>query len=75
MPRYENQKARSSRLPDQRHLIYWNPHLKINESGKEAVEFYTSDVPGDYIVIVQGLARDGVAGSGVYKFSVKRSDL
>lgn len=74
-PQYEVQKARANRLPDQRHLIYWNPQIKIANEGKGVVEFFTSDVTGDYIVVVNGLAKDGIAGSTIHKFSVKRSDF
>jgi hypothetical protein len=74
-PQYENQKVRSSRLPDQRYLLHWQPELRTGADGKGAIEFYSSDVSGEFIVIVQGLAANGLAGTGVYKFSVKRSDF
>jgi hypothetical protein len=35
------------------------------------VEFYTSDVPGDYLVVIQGLSPDGHAGVAYLRFNVK----
>jgi hypothetical protein len=74
-PKYENQKARSSRLPDQRTLLQWSPKLKLNSNGNAKVEFYTSDVEGDFIAVVEGISADGIPGSGFFKFSVKRADF
>jgi hypothetical protein len=74
-PVYESQKQRNHRLPDQRILLHWEPVCKTGKDGKTTVHFYTSDAAGDFIVVAEGLAARGVAGSGVYKFTVKRSDF
>jgi hypothetical protein len=72
-PRYETAEARQSRLPDLRNLLYWNP--TINTTGVEArtLEFYTGDQPGRYLVVVQGLASTGQAGSTTFVLEVKGS--
>jgi hypothetical protein len=69
-PQYETQKARESRLPDQRHLLYWNPAVQTS-GGKVQLTFYTSDVPGDYSIVVEGLRKDGTPGSAIETFKVK----
>jgi methionine-rich copper-binding protein CopC len=55
-------------------LLHWVPSLKTNAQGKSTVEFFTSDNTGEYVVVAHGLSKDGKAGTGTYKFSVKRLD-
>lgn len=73
-PQYNNDMQRASRLPDQRYLLYWNPDITTNEGGKQQVEFFTSDVEGNYLVVVEGLNSQGFSGSKSYTFSVKHPD-
>jgi hypothetical protein len=70
-PRYETQKQFESRMPDKRYLLYWNPNVRVDRSGSANVQFFTSDVRGQFAVVVQGLSRDGHAGSTQYFFTVK----
>jgi len=70
-PPYDNQKQRDSRLPDQRNLLLWAPQV-VTKDGKHHLEFYTSDVAGDYNVVIKGMTSDGCSGSGVYGFSVRQ---
>ncbi|GAA4466825.1 Plug domain-containing protein [Nibrella saemangeumensis] len=70
-PRYETQSQLASRIPDGRTLLYWNPSVKPNAQGKAALQFYTSDQEGTYRVEVNGLTRDGQAGSQGTQFLVK----
>ena len=72
-PRYETDKQLSSRLPDARTVLYWNPDLKTDAHGKGRVQFYTSDQAGTYVVDVNGLTTDGQAGSQRILFEVKNS--
>lgn len=73
-PIYNNNEQRNNRMPDQRYLLYWDPEITTGRDGKQQVEFYTSDVPGTYRVIVEGLNNQGLSGSKVYTFSVKPPD-
>jgi hypothetical protein len=70
-PRYENQKHRESRLPDPRYLLYWNPSVTTDKDGKQQVSFYSSDIPGEYQVVIEGLAPNGAAGTATTSFVVK----
>lgn len=54
-PSYPDEKTRNSRIPDFRNTLYWNP---VPETGKP-VEFWTSDIPGEYVVNIQGITPDG----------------
>jgi hypothetical protein len=73
-PQYPTKKERDSRLPDQRELLYWDAHVKTDENGKTSVEFYTSDLTGNFIVHIEGLTKDGYCGQALSSFSVKRFD-
>jgi hypothetical protein len=58
-------------LPDFRNVLYWSPHIKtIN--GKSNISFFTSDVSGKYVAIVQGVSEDGLVGSMIVKFVVSK---
>ena len=68
-PVYESATQAASRIPDFRNLLYWSPSLSAK--GKEAISFYTSDQPGKYVGIIQGITLRGDAGSGFFSFDVK----
>lgn len=72
-PRYETAAEKQSRLPDARNLLYWNPNVATTAAdGKKTVEFYTSDQQGKYMVVVQGVAPNGLAGSRRFVFEIKQ---
>jgi len=52
----------SSRIPDLRHTLYWNPEVVTDANGKATVEFYTGDVVTDYEITVEG--ANVVEGAG-----------
>ncbi len=68
-PRYD--RTATSRLPDARTLLYWNPDLKTDAQGKAQINFSTSDQGGTYLIDVNGLTTQGVAGSQQLIFTVK----
>ena len=72
-PTYENTKLRESRLPDQRNLLYWAPSLITSNDGRQHVEFFTSDLTGDYRIVIEGISTNGFAGSASGSFAVKPS--
>lgn len=71
-PVYETPDQYASRLPDFRNLLYWSPNFMTGSTGKEQTGFYTSDLPGRYAIVVQGMSEDGRTGAGVAFFDVKR---
>ncbi|MBD0332639.1 MAG: hypothetical protein ICV66_08285 [Chitinophagaceae bacterium] len=71
-PVYETSQQINSRLPDFRNLLFWKPDVKTDEMGKAGISFYTSDLPGKYAVIVQGIDATGKAGNGVTTFAVEK---
>ncbi len=71
-PVYQTKDELESRLPDFRNLLYWTPDIKTGENGEQQVSFYTSDQPGKYAVVLQGLSASGNAGSKVFIIEVKK---
>lgn len=46
-------------LPDSRSTLYWNPGVMVTSTGPADLSFYTSDMPGDYRIVVEGILSDG----------------
>lgn len=70
-PRYDTPEQKQSRLPDMRNLLYWNPAIAFTGTEPSQLEFFTGDQAGRYMVVVQGLSPEGVAGSTSFTFEVK----
>lgn len=70
-PSYENHEQRNSRIPDKRHLLYWNPNVKTESEGTTQIQFYTSDVPGTYKIVTEGITKKGCPGSAMHLITVK----
>ena len=71
-PVYDNEASLSSHLPDFRNVLQWSPDIKVKNKEKKALSFYTSDLPGKYAVVIQGITSNGVCGSKVITFDVKK---
>lgn len=72
-PLYETTNERNNTMPDQRYLLFWKPDISTDTNGHHKLEFYTSDVAGTFIVVIEGITKDGHAGSQIQTFSVKQS--
>ena len=68
-PRYDSPESRQGRLPDLRSLLYWNP-IVTTSSLPGTLSFFTSDQPGRYLLVVQGLAQNGLTGISNVSFEV-----
>jgi len=71
-PDYSNEKAIQSRIPDFRDVLYWSPDVNTDANGKGKISFYTGDIPGKYLVEVQGISANGDAGSTSIIFDVQK---
>ncbi len=62
-PDYQAQGSQGGTIPDFRNTLYWSPNLKTGSG----VTIWTSDIPGDYRVSVQGFDQHGniVSASGI----------
>jgi hypothetical protein len=72
-PRYDTPQQKLSRLPDMRNLLYWNPQITTAGTDASKLDFFTGDQAGRYLVVVQGLANTGAAGSTSFIFEVKQA--
>lgn len=70
-PAYATEEQVSSHMPDFRNVLYWAPSINTDAAGKKQVSFYTSDQPGKYIGVVQGITPTGEVGSQTFSFEVR----
>jgi hypothetical protein len=70
-PAYKEDKKTLNGLPDFRNVLLWNPELSTDTQGKQKVSFYNSDIAGKYLVVIQGISQNGVAGFSQQFFVVK----
>ncbi|MDZ7633421.1 MAG: hypothetical protein U5L72_02860 [Bacteroidales bacterium] len=71
-PVYLTDIQKQGRIPDFRNTLYWNPDIRTNHDGTAVAEFFTSDEPGDYVIIVEGFTSDGHKARAVTGISVTR---
>jgi hypothetical protein len=46
------------RIPDLRNNLFWSANIDANAIGQASFDFYTSDVPGSYTIVIRGFTRD-----------------
>ena len=71
-PDYSVDSIKSGRVPDFRNTLYWNPDMHTDKSGTASVEFYTSDEPAEYLIIIEGTTMDGRTGFVSSTLKVRR---
>ena len=71
-PSYVSAAARTSHQPDFRNVLQWEPQIKTDQNGKAVSTFYTSDIPGKYLILVEGISPSGLAGSAWQVLNVHR---
>jgi len=69
-PVYDKGTPPSPRIPDFRNLLQWSPDINTGGEGKASLNFYTSDIPGTYLLFVQGITDRGQPGSKMVTFTV-----
>ena len=60
----------NSPVPDFRPTLHWEPYLDIEEGIGEA-EFYTSDFKSEYLILLEGITKNGRIYSSTSSFRVK----
>ncbi|MEW7277363.1 hypothetical protein ABW636_02060 [Aquimarina sp. 2201CG1-2-11] len=58
------------RIPDYRYQLFWKPNLSLEENDID-LEFFTSDVPGEYEISVEGFTQKGIPVSVVKNIIVE----
>lgn len=69
-PKYDTEEQIKSRMPDFRTLLQWLPDVKTDAQGKAEIKLYTSDLEGNFRVVINGLSAGGQAASYISEFKV-----
>lgn len=70
-PDYSQPSEAIAHLPDYRQLLYWTPDASTDKNGKRQLSFYTSDIPGRYTIVLQGISASGQAISKTAYIDIK----
>jgi hypothetical protein len=54
--------------------LYWSPDSKTSSLGKQQLDFYAGDLTGKYVVVVQGITKDGNPGATSFTFTINERD-
>ncbi len=71
-PQYETGEQLNSHMPDFRNTLYWNPDIRLKGSEAKQLSFYTSDMPGKYVAVVQGVGSRGLCSATITFDVVKK---
>ncbi len=62
--------ANTDPKPDLRTTVYWNPSLVSDEKGKFKLEYFNTDEPGLYRIVIEGIDLMGNLARKVYTYKV-----
>lgn len=68
-PKYDLAEKKATN--DLRTTVYWNPDVKITETGNIQLDYYNADGNGKYKVVVEGMDQSGNIGRKVIHYQVK----
>jgi hypothetical protein len=60
-----------TRLPDFRHTLLWEPDIESRGAAEWSIPFYTSDLPGEYLVTLEGIGSEGAVVRSTCKITVE----
>ena len=69
-PKYEATSVYSP-LPDFRHTLLWDPLIQSNGRNEVVIPFTTSDVPGGYVITIEGIGPNGTIIQAKHTFDVE----
>lgn len=59
------------KMTDVRTTLYWEPDIRISDSKKAEISFFTCDSKGEYIIEVEGISDTGIPIFGSSTFTVE----
>lgn len=68
-PKYATQKP--DIFEDDRLTLLWNPKIITDSEGRAEVTFYTSDMPGKYLITLEGISPEGIPGTGISYLEIR----
>ncbi len=69
-PKYKASLAPGEKKTDFRTLVHWAPEVEVGKNGKASLQFFNPDIPGDYIIIVEGISENGRIGYKQKSYSI-----
>lgn len=69
-PNYDVPKPKHEQR-DYRTTLHWQPNITTDANGKSNFSFFTNDVPGEYLIKVEGITLDGRPVSTAAHFDVE----
>lgn len=69
-PDYSDAETKNSSRPDFRHTLYWEPFAERLTGKQQPIIFYTSDLTGQFKVLVEGITKEGKRVYGSTQFTV-----
>lgn len=70
-PVYDAEHPVDSHLPDFRSTLFWAPHITTEHTGQASITFYTGDLKGKYVAVVQAIDKNGNMGTAGTFFEVR----
>src|SRR5690606_32780451 len=71
-PNYSKNLNELKRIPDYRNQLLWLPNFNL-DSDLKTIEFYTSDIEGDFEIVLEGFTFEGKHVVSKEYFEVKNS--
>lgn len=71
-PEYDEEQKDDQYFPDLRETITWIPNLELTDGLPSNISFYTSDVIGNYSIIIEGVLINGKPFSRRIPLTVKK---
>ncbi|MBN2610885.1 MAG: hypothetical protein JXB00_04935 [Bacteroidales bacterium] len=71
VPVADDNTEKEDRIPDFRNCLYWNPSAVVKVDNTSEFSFKTSDLKGDFKVLVRGVTADGTILEGSCTIKVK----
>lgn len=65
--------AQENSLSDYRTTLYWEPNVRLDETGRASISFFTGDNPATYKIVIEGITDTGfpIIGKEVAPLSVQ----
>jgi hypothetical protein len=70
-PKYDSLESKAFGVPDYRTTIFWKPDIIVDDNSSTSFEFYTSDFPTTYSVVIEGITNEGKIIRQVEKIEVQ----
>nr|WP_321234496.1 hypothetical protein [uncultured Psychroserpens sp.] len=73
-PKYDSDdNTFNSNTLDLRAPLYWSPEVTTDTKGKALIEYYNSDIQGDFTIIIEAITDTGLLGYKLIEYKVKES--